>query len=606
MDYRELAGRVREKFPGSYDDMDDTSLAQKIVSKYPEYSDTTFEKTEEKSLPEFGANLAKDAIRVGEGMTAGANLIPRLLTDVPRAAAETASQMASGEPFSSTPAGSAFESAKRYAGRSGMDDLKATGEAISSLPGRAVDRAKEIVTDPAGSLYRAPITTAMDVALPLSLGAQGVGRGAQRIAPILERAVPEARRMVGKSLITGVNAALGPEDWAIKRRILRNPQVANAAAPDELASALAESGAKLEKKISEGSQKALGTLRTGTEDVIVQRYRQPNRILSVQPADNGSVPKRRITAMIERVKNRSFKPTSIGAADNAAREKLASYKQKLLDLEQDKLSERDIKTLIQSLDKDINWKDEAAKPMNRALSQIRVGVDTILKNQNPSYREAIAPVARQVRILKDVRRRFNLKRQGEGGYTPDTNTEATIRNAYKEGKSVQQNTLRQLANETGDDFLSKSEDWAAREEFMGGRPHGSRLTAGMAGSLGTLGFAAAGPAGAALGAATGTILGWIVDRKGKELAGRLIDSYLRTNPKATVFEFLKDTPEVSRLVERGRRPMLKSPEAVNQIEEIKVLDEASARKYLEAAGGDKALARELAKKDGFRIPSKAD
>lgn len=34
-----FASKVRAKFPGSYDDMDDTTLAQKVVAKHPEYSD---------------------------------------------------------------------------------------------------------------------------------------------------------------------------------------------------------------------------------------------------------------------------------------------------------------------------------------------------------------------------------------------------------------------------------------------------------------------------------------------------------------------------------------------------------------------------------------
>ncbi len=45
MEYTELASKIRSKYPGSYDDLDDESLARKIISKYPQYSDTTFDVT---------------------------------------------------------------------------------------------------------------------------------------------------------------------------------------------------------------------------------------------------------------------------------------------------------------------------------------------------------------------------------------------------------------------------------------------------------------------------------------------------------------------------------------------------------------------------------
>lgn len=50
MDYREFAGKIKSKYPGSYDDMDDMDLARKMVAKYPEYSDISF-KDENRNEP---------------------------------------------------------------------------------------------------------------------------------------------------------------------------------------------------------------------------------------------------------------------------------------------------------------------------------------------------------------------------------------------------------------------------------------------------------------------------------------------------------------------------------------------------------------------------
>src|SRR5215472_18729193 len=36
---QQFAARVRAKYPGAYDDLSDTDLTQKVLTKYPEYSD---------------------------------------------------------------------------------------------------------------------------------------------------------------------------------------------------------------------------------------------------------------------------------------------------------------------------------------------------------------------------------------------------------------------------------------------------------------------------------------------------------------------------------------------------------------------------------------
>lgn len=68
MNYQELSQKIRQKYPGSYDDLDDRSLAQKIVQKYPEYSDTTFDDSPSMSAPPAQPSLLKqtfDAVQMG-------------------------------------------------------------------------------------------------------------------------------------------------------------------------------------------------------------------------------------------------------------------------------------------------------------------------------------------------------------------------------------------------------------------------------------------------------------------------------------------------------------------------------------------------------------
>jgi hypothetical protein len=37
---RECAAKVRKKYPGAYDDLDDASLTKKVLAKYPKYCET--------------------------------------------------------------------------------------------------------------------------------------------------------------------------------------------------------------------------------------------------------------------------------------------------------------------------------------------------------------------------------------------------------------------------------------------------------------------------------------------------------------------------------------------------------------------------------------
>lgn len=76
MDYRKFASKIRNKYPGAYDDMDDRTLARKIVEKYPQYSDVTFDKPSSASIPKRNSILDKPEQLSREGLTLIAKAIP--------------------------------------------------------------------------------------------------------------------------------------------------------------------------------------------------------------------------------------------------------------------------------------------------------------------------------------------------------------------------------------------------------------------------------------------------------------------------------------------------------------------------------------------------
>src|SRR6185312_12984609 len=74
----DLVARVRAKYPGAYDDMDDATLTKKILAKYPEYSDLAAPKLSvgaPSSLPMktfTGATAAQNLADFGTGAAEGA------------------------------------------------------------------------------------------------------------------------------------------------------------------------------------------------------------------------------------------------------------------------------------------------------------------------------------------------------------------------------------------------------------------------------------------------------------------------------------------------------------------------------------------------------
>lgn len=65
-----LAQKIRAKYPGAYDDMDDAALEKAILAKYPEYADlvepdrSATAPTQEKSLSGFAGNIVKSGGRL--------------------------------------------------------------------------------------------------------------------------------------------------------------------------------------------------------------------------------------------------------------------------------------------------------------------------------------------------------------------------------------------------------------------------------------------------------------------------------------------------------------------------------------------------------------
>ncbi len=71
MNYKELASKIKAKYPGQYDDMSDIDLAKKIVAKYPVYSDIDFTDTQPGLIPEAIETVKETVDKVSKGIIPG-------------------------------------------------------------------------------------------------------------------------------------------------------------------------------------------------------------------------------------------------------------------------------------------------------------------------------------------------------------------------------------------------------------------------------------------------------------------------------------------------------------------------------------------------------
>lgn len=108
MNYKEFAGKIRAKYPGSYDDLDDMTLAKSIVDKYPvEYSDVKFDDPKPSLLRKGWNALAIPEQKSKEGLQMLAklsepkqevtgNLLRDVVVNAPKIGFETLSEVAPG------------------------------------------------------------------------------------------------------------------------------------------------------------------------------------------------------------------------------------------------------------------------------------------------------------------------------------------------------------------------------------------------------------------------------------------------------------------------------------------------------------------------------
>jgi hypothetical protein len=238
MDYREFSQKVKAKHPGAYDDLDDETLARKMVAKFPEYSDVTFggsagrSETSKRSLPEkaSGVVASQDDFE---------------LANTPSGAVKQVAD-ATMEAFVPTK-----DSIKRFfdpnAGRFSVSRIlealgKKTGKAVRSAAQNTAEQASESkfgqdnpnTVGAAGAIYSTIADILSDSLTPSAAQQQIGGEGA---SAVIGKGAAAIGRKVGKGLAKAGQMTTGIKSQEFER-LAKDPRALFAAKSKEAAGEL--------------------------------------------------------------------------------------------------------------------------------------------------------------------------------------------------------------------------------------------------------------------------------------------------------------------------------------------------------------------------------
>ncbi len=309
---------------------------------------------------------------------------------------------------------------------------------------------------------------------------------------------------------------------------------------------------------------SMGETMKGLKEQIAEKAKVATETLSTEP----SIPRAYVTAALDKAKgDLHIQGKLLGPTDKAAAGTIDGFK---ADLEQlpDVLSERDLKTLIQKMDDNINWQDQSKDKENNILKGLRSSFDQTLKFQNPTYKEAMAPVAERLGLLNDLQKRFNFKHVPGEGLQPTDTTATKLQTSLRDNKAVTQEALDNLKGFTGEDFSQQAKDYQLANQFENTGPNGSRRTV-LGGAIGgALGHMAAPGVGTTLGSAIGAGVGATLDRYGGKAAGKIIDAYVKAGNTAALGKF---APAIRAAAAKGPQALAVTGSVLSQNPEFRKL-----------------------------------
>lgn len=492
MNYIDFAQKVRDKYPGAYDSVDDRTLAEKVVEKYPEYESQVEFDAPKSETP--GA-LKSGALGVMSGIPGAETVVSGLQALSPNKTYEEAHQgleeakdqaweahpVAYGAGKTAGMVGTAFAVPATIPGAIGVGAASGLDAAskLSDIP-------KDVAT---GAVTGGVLGTASKYVLEPAIGAI-----ANKVAPALgKRAVAS----LGKPTLEDVQSYLdNPE--AI-RNALTNPQMA-----EKLAGTTQEIG------------QVSGQLSSGARSLL-SAENAPLSILDIKPVMQGAM---------EQYLTNGVPAT---AADELAVKAIQNQYGRLREIAKannGQIPEDVLQEIIHKLQSSVNdntWGNSDAKAAQDAMKNLSGRLNGILKQSNLEYAGAMKPAAELTGLKSDLADKFKMD-IGTGGKVSATETTNTkMGNILNENKTESQDMLERLKDITGIDFLDLAKKAKTAESFNAeGSSQGLNVIA-HAGGYG-LGALSNIPGGRLIGSLLGGVVGHNIN--GGQVAKKILDAYI--------------------------------------------------------------------------------
>lgn len=329
-----------------------------------------------------------------------------------------------------------------------------------------------------------------------------------------------ARNVARSGAKKAISSFFGPSEEAISARFNRPEEIKNAKPLEDIAKNMSSAMGKLSDEVSRLDKEAwdsLLKLKSEPRSEIINILKGVKKGIQVEGGGTIGKAAAKATETINGLMSDILKITEKG------KEGVEQF-----------LTQKQIRKVIQAVDENIDWNNPLASRSNEALTEFRAKLSDRLKANNPQYSAIMEPLAQRTKALNDLSRAFSLGHEA-GVFVPKDTTTGRLSLAVKEGRSSSRGLLSKLKEYTGEDVLKNVKDEMLASEFRGGRPNGSRTVNMFSGILGGLGggagaFAGGVPGafgGGAFGTVAGNILGGIVDRRGGQIAGSIVDRLAR-------------------------------------------------------------------------------
>lgn len=225
-------------------------------------------------------------------------------------------------------------------------------------------------------------------------------------------------------------------------------------------------------------------------------------LLPPEDLEEGAVNKNKIGRIIGDIKSTIGIPTQdrgMITTSKSSKKALKYLKEVNGDLEDldAVLSQKEVKKFIKGLSRDAKRRDSKYDEKNSVIKKIKREVDTLLKQTNPEYKEAMKPVARMTNTLDKMQTSFKLQKDHTDiGFiydATDTTYSKMDRLGSKPRRSKQlRQSMNALGKESNEDLANKTRASYINQVTKGGTTQGSRKV--------NLGSSAGGVKGAIAGA----------------------------------------------------------------------------------------------------------